>query len=212
MKNMGNLIIIDHPLIQHKLTIMRKKSTNTCTFRQLLKEVSYLLGYEVTRDLKLKAVPIETPLASMTGYTAYDHIPVLIPILRAGLGILDGILELMPTAKVGHIGLYRDENTHSVVEYYLKFPDEITHKPALILDPMLATGKSAVAAVARVKEAKPKSIVLLSLLAVPEGISYFSEHHPDVKVYTAALDERLNERDFIIPGLGDAGDRLFGTQ
>lgn len=204
--------VIDHPLIQHKLTLMRQTQTSTGKFRQLLKEIGMLLAYEVTRDLPLKYELIETPIAQMNApMLAASKKMVIVSIMRAGQGLLDGILELIPSARVGHIGLYRDPTTHMAIEYYFKVPLDIEQRDVLIVDPMLATGNSAVAAVDRLKEVNPKSIKFLCLLAAPEGIEHFQQQHPDVLIYTAAIDERLDDRGYIVPGLGDAGDRLYGT-
>jgi len=205
--------VIDHPLIQHKLTLMRKADTSTAKFRTLLKEISLLLAYEVTRDLPLKSVPIDTPIAPMDApMLAPDKKLVIVSILRAGQGILDGMLELMPSARVGHIGLYRDPKTLTAIEYYFKVPDEVEKRDLLVVDPMLATGNSAIAAVDRLKSVNPHSLKFVCLLAAPEGIKHFHSQHPDVPIYTAAIDERLDEHGYIVPGLGDAGDRLFGTR
>lgn len=209
----GKVTIIEHPLIQHKLTLMRQTDTSTAKFRNLLREIGMLLAYEVTRDLPLKYEEIETPFATMQApMLASDKKMVIISIMRAGQGILDGILELMPSARVGHIGLYRDPTTLIPIEYYFKVPHDIEQRDVLIVDPMLATGNSAVAAVDRIKEVSPLSIKFLCLLAAPEGITHFHEQHPDVSIYTAAIDEYLDEHGYIIPGLGDAGDRLYGTK
>lgn len=207
-----SVILIDHPLIQHKLTLMRQKDTSTAKFRQLLGEVSMLLAYEVTRNMPIEKVPIETPLSTMDAPMLAGKKLVLISIMRAGQGILDGMLQLMPSARVGHIGLYRDPRTYIPVEYYFKVPNDVQGRDMLVVDPMLATGNSAVAAVYRLKETQPKSIKFVCLLAAPEGIAHFHEEHPDVPIYTAAIDERLDEHGYIIPGLGDAGDRMFGTK
>lgn len=210
---MKEVTLIDHPLIQHKLTLMRQIDTSTAKFRNLLKEISILLAYEVTRDLPLKNVEIKTPLSPMSApMLAPEKKMVIVSIMRAGQGIVDGILELMPSARVGHIGLYRDPTTLMAVEYYFKMPHDIEHRDVLIVDPMLATGNSAVAAVDRLKELNPLSMKFLCLLAAPEGIAHFHEQHPDVPIYTAAIDEYLDEHGYIIPGLGDAGDRLYGTK
>ena len=207
------VIQIDHPLVQHKLTIMRRVETHTQDFRRLLKEIAMLLAYEVTRDLPLKQEKIKTPLAEMYApMLAADKKMVIVSILRAGQGLLDGMIELIPTAKVGHIGLYREPTTLTAVEYYLKLPLDVEQRDMLVVDPMLATGNSAVAAVDRLKEANPASIKFVCLLAAPEGIQHFHEQHPDVPIYTAAIDERLDEHGYILPGLGDAGDRLYGTR
>ena len=209
----AEVTVIDHPLIQHKLTLMRKAETSTAKFRTLLKEISLLLAYEVTRDLPLKYELIETPLAPMSApMLAPDKKLVLVSILRAGQGILDGMLELMPSARVGHIGLYRDPKTLIAVEYYFKVPHDVDKRDMLVVDPMLATGNSAVAAIDQLKSTSPVSIKFICLLAAPEGIAHFQAQHPDVPIYTAAIDERLDEHGYIIPGLGDAGDRLFGTR
>ncbi len=205
--------VIDHPLVQHKLTLMRQADTSTAKFRQLLREVGMLLAYEVTRDLPLKYEPIKTPLAPMLApMLASEKKMVVVSIMRAGQGLLDGILELIPPARVGHIGLYRDPITHVAIEYYFKLPHDVEHRDILVVDPMLATGNSAVAAVDRIKEIGPMSIKFLCLLAAPEGINHFHEQHPDVPIYTAAIDEKLDEHGYIVPGLGDAGDRLYGTK
>jgi uracil phosphoribosyltransferase len=209
----AQVTLIDHPLVQHKLTIMRRAETHTQDFRRLLKEIAMLLAYEVTRDLPLKHETIKTPLAEMQApMLAADKKMVLVSILRAGQGLLDGMIELIPTAKVGHIGLYREPTTLTAVEYYLKLPPDVEHRDMLVVDPMLATGNSAVAAVDRLKEANPASIRFLCLLTVPEGIQHFHEQHPDVPIYTAAIDDHLDEHGYIVPGLGDAGDRLYGTR
>ena len=209
----SKVIVIDHPLVQHKLTLMRRVETSTAKFRTLLKEISLLLAYEVTRDLPLKYEMIETPLASMNApILAPDKKLVIVSILRAGQGILDGMLELLPSARVGHIGLYRDPKTLIAIEYYFKVPHDVDKRNMLVVDPMMATGNSAVAAVERLKSTNPLSIKFVCLLAAPEGIKYFHTQHPDVPIYTAAIDERLDEHGYIVPGLGDAGDRLFGTQ
>lgn len=209
----AEVTVIDHPLIQHKLTLMRRAETSTAKFRDLLKEISMLLAYEVTRDLPLREESIQTPMAPMQApVLAPDKKIVVVSIMRAGQGILDGILELMPSARVGHIGLYRDPRTLAVIEYYFKVPHDIEERDMLVVDPMLATGNSAVTAVHRLKETNPKSIKFVCLLAAPEGLEHFRSQHPDVPLYTAAIDEKLDAHGYIIPGLGDAGDRLFGTQ
>lgn len=205
--------LIDHPLIQHKLTLMRRSGTSTAKFRALMTEISMLLAYEVTRDLPLRHETIETPLTSMQApVLASDKKLVVVSIMRAGQGFLDGILQLIPSARVGHIGLYRDPKTLIPVEYYFKVPHDIEERDMLVVDPMMATGNSAVAAVYRLKETNPKSMKFLCLLAAPEGLTHFHAEHPDVPVYTAAIDEGLDEHGYIMPGLGDAGDRLFGTK
>lgn len=204
--------IIEHPLVQHKLTLMRKKDTSTKGFRALLEEVAALLGYEVTRDLPLGSMEIETPLARMKSPVIEGKKVVVVAVLRAGIGMLDGILHVLPSARIGHIGLYRDPKTLAPVEYYFKVPREMRDREVIVVDPMLATGNSAVAAVERVKETGPRSIKFVCLLAAPEGITNFHRHHPDVPIYTPAVDQRLDEHGYIIPGLGDAGNRLFGTK
>ena len=206
-----NLTIIDHPLVQHKLTLMRRKETPSSSFRQLLWEISMLLAYEVTRDLPLQEVSLETPVCRTKAPQLSGKKLALVSIMRAGNGLLDGILELIPAARVGFVGLYRDEETLEPVEYYCKVPDQLEDRLVIAVDPMLATGNSSVAAITRLKEAGAKDIRLLCLLAAPEGVTCMQEAHPDVQVFTASLDERLNENGYIVPGLGDAGDRMFGT-
>ncbi|BAY21100.1 uracil phosphoribosyltransferase [Calothrix sp. NIES-2100] len=209
----NQVTLIEHPLIQHKLTLMRRVETSTTKFRNLVKEVSLLLAYEVTRDLPLKYEEIQTPLAVMNApVLAPDKKLVLVSIMRAGQGILDGMLELMPSARVGHVGLYRDPKTLIPIEYYFKVPHDVEQRDMIVVDPMLATGNSAVAAVERLKSTNPLSMKFVCLLAAPEGIEHFCEAHPDVPLYTAAIDDHLDEHGYIIPGLGDAGDRLFGTK
>lgn len=209
----GTVVVIDHPLVQHKLTLMRQAETHTQEFRKLLKEIAMMLTYEVTRDLPLKYETVRTPLAvTQAPMLAADKKMAIISIMRAGQGLLDGMLELMPTAKVGHIGLYREPKTLQVVEYYFKMPADIEQRDMLVVDPMLATGNSAIAAVDRLRETNPLSIKFVCLLAAPEGIERFHAEHPDVPIYTAAVDERLDEHGYIVPGLGDAGDRLYGTR
>lgn len=208
----SNVVVVDHPLVKHKLTLMRNKDTSTASFRRLVSEISMLLAYEATRDLKLRDEPIETPLMPMTGQVLEGKKVVLIGILRAGLGIVDGMLELIPSARVGHIGLYRDPKTLQPVEYYYKVPSDLADRDVLVCDPMLATGNSAAAAVTRIKANNPGSLRLVCLVACPEGIAAFHKEHPDVPIVTAAIDERLNDHGYILPGLGDAGDRLFGTK
>ena len=203
---------ITHPLVQHKLTLMRQKARSTSSFRRLLHEISMLMAYEVTRDMPTSLIEIETPLETMQAPVIDGKKTVFVVIMRAGSGFLDGMLEVVPGARVGHVGLYRDPRTLVAVEYYFKMPHGMTERDAIVLDPMLATGNSAVAAVDRLKEARPKSIRFVSLLAAPEGLANFHAHHPDVPVYTAAIDRQLNEHGYIVPGLGDAGDRLFGTR
>ena len=206
------VVIINHPLVQHKLTIMRKKETSTVKFRTLMHEISMLLAYEVTRDLETVYEEIETPLATMMSPVLKGKKMVFVSILRAGNGLVDGMLQLVPTARVGHIGLYRDPKTLEPVEYYFKLPEHTHDRDVIIVDPMLATGNSAIAAVKEIKAMNPKSIKFLCLLASPEGITSFQEEHPDITIYTAAIDEQLNEKGYIVPGLGDAGDRLYGTK
>jgi uracil phosphoribosyltransferase len=208
----GKVHIIDHPLVQHKLTLMRSRETSTSTFRNLLREISMLLAYEVCRDLPTTKIPIETPIAPTMAPVLDGKKIVLISILRAGNGILDGMLEILPSARVGHIGLYRDPKTLAAVEYFFKVPDAMGDRDAIVVDPMLATGNSAVAAVERLKTSGPRSIKFVCLLTCPEGIRALHGSHPDVPIYTAAVDDRLNEKSYIVPGLGDAGDRLFGTK
>ncbi|MBK7078946.1 MAG: uracil phosphoribosyltransferase [Myxococcales bacterium] len=208
----GQVIVIGHPLVQHKLTLMRNKDTSTSTFRNLLREISMLLGYEVCRDFPTTMIPIETPVAPTMAPVLDGKKIVLVSILRAGSGILDGMLEILPSARVGHIGLYRDPKTLQAVEYFFKVPESMQDRDAILLDPMLATGNSAVAAVTRLKATKPRSIKFVCLLTCPEGIKVLHAAHPDVPIYTAAIDERLNAKSYIVPGLGDAGDRLFGTK
>ena len=204
--------LIDHPLVQHKLTLMRKKEASTNSFRHLLNELSMLMAYEVTRDMPTQDVEIETPLEKMTAKVIDGKKLVLVSILRAGTGILDGMLTVVPGARVGHIGLYRDPKTLQAVEYYFKMPHDMHVRDVVVVDPMLATGNSAVAAIDRLKVLKPKSIKFLCLLTCPEGIATMKKAHPDVPIYTAAIDRQLNDHGYILPGLGDAGDRIFGTQ
>jgi uracil phosphoribosyltransferase len=207
-----HLTIVDHPLVQHKLTIMREKGTSTNSFRQLLREISHLLAYEVTRNLDMTTKRIETPLVEMDSPTIAGKKMALVSILRAGNGLLDGILDLIPAARVGFVGLYRDEETLQPVEYYCKLPSELEDRLTIAVDPMLATGNSSVAAIDLMKAKGAKNIRFLCLLASPEGVARMKEAHPDVPIVTAALDERLNEKGYILPGLGDAGDRMFGTK
>jgi uracil phosphoribosyltransferase len=204
--------VIDHPLVRHKLTIMRDRETSTAGFRQLLREIAMLLCYEATRDLEVEMVEIETPLTRMMAPRLSGKKLVFAPILRAGEGLLDGMLDLVPSARVAHIGLYRDPKTLSAVEYYFKAPDDLGERRVIVLDPMLATANSAIAAVDRLKEAGATDLRFVCLLAAPEGIANLQGHHPEVPVVTAAVDERLNEHGYIVPGLGDAGDRMFGTK
>lgn len=207
-----NVHVVDHPLVQHKLTLMRRKETPTAEFRRLLREIGVLLAYEVTRDLPLTKEHIETPIGPMDAPVLAGKKLCVVSILRAGQGILDGFLDLIPSARVGHIGLYRDPHTLVPVEYYMKVPHDIGERLTVAVDPMLATGQSAAAACQRLKESGANSIRLACLLAAPEGLKHFCDAQPDVPVYTAAIDERLNDHAYIVPGLGDAGDRLFGTK
>lgn len=203
---------ITHPLVQHKLTLLRQKDRSTNSFRRLLHEISMLMAYEVTRDMPTQLIEIETPLETMQSPVIDGKKTVFVVVMRAGMGFLDGMLEVVPGARVGHIGLYRDPKTLVAVEYYFKMPHDMHERDAIVLDPMLATGNSAAAAVERLKETQPRSIRFVSLLAAPEGLSRFHQVHPDVPVYTAAIDRELNSHGYIVPGLGDAGDRLFGTK
>ena len=207
-----NVTVISHPLVQHKLTLMRKKDTSTKGFRQLTREVATLLCYEVTRDLSLDEIEIETPLMPMKTRVLSGKKLVFAPILRAGMGLLEGMLDLVPSARVAHIGLYRDPETLDAVEYYYKSSTDLSERLVIAIDPMLATGNTAVAAIDRLKEHGAKELRFVCLLAAPEGIEQFHKHHPEVHVWTAAIDERLNEHGYILPGLGDAGDRLYGTR
>tara|TARA_B100000902_G_C27240025_1_gene879513 strand:- start:416 stop:1042 length:627 start_codon:yes stop_codon:yes gene_type:complete len=206
------LTVVDHPLVQHKLTLMRDKSTPTNQFRQLLREISHLIAYEVTRDLPLESKPIQTPMTSMEAPVLAGKKLALVSILRAGNGLLDGVLELIPSARVGFVGLYRDEKTLQPVQYYFKVPDGIEDRVVIAVDPMLATGNSSVAAIDLLKNAGARNIKFLCLLAAPEGVARMKEAHPDVDIVTAAIDEKLSEIGYILPGLGDAGDRMFGTK
>jgi uracil phosphoribosyltransferase len=209
---MSDIHLIEHPLVQHKLTLLRQKQVSTNNFRRLLNEISALLAYEVLRDIPLHDIEIETPLETMTGQVIDGKKLVFVSILRAGTGILDGMLSVVPGARVGHIGLYRDPKTLIAVEYYFKMPHDLEERDVVVVDPMLATGHSAVAAVDRLKECQPKSIKFVCLLACPEGLAALQDAHPDVPVYTAAVDRQLDEHGYIVPGLGDAGDRMFGTK
>lgn len=204
--------VVDHPLVQHKLTLMREKERSTKSFRQLLNEIGMLLCYEVTRDLPLEMVEIETPLTRMQAPRIAGKKLVFAPILRAGVGFLDGMLELVPAARVAHIGLYRDPDTLQAVEYYFKAPSDIAERMVVVMDPMLATANSAVAAIDRLKERGARDLRFMCLLAAPEGIARLRDSHPEVKIWTAAIDTHLNEHGYIMPGLGDAGDRMFGTK
>lgn len=208
---MAKVIILDHPLIQHKLTIIRDKNTGTKSFREVVDEIARLMAYEITRDMPLEDVEVETPVAKATMKQISGKKVALIPILRAGLGMVDGMLDLIPAAKVGHVGLYRDPETLEAVEYFVKLPSDINERQLLVLDPMLATGASAIAAIDALKKRGADSLKFVCLVAAPEGIEALSKAHPEVDIYVAALDEKLNEDAYIVPGLGDAGDRLFGT-
>ena len=209
---MSNVHLVNHPLVQHKLTLMRRKEASTNSFRRLLNEISMLMAYEVTRDMPMQDIVIDTPLETMNAKVIDGKKVVLVSILRAGTGILDGMLSVIPGARVGHIGLYRDPKTLTAVEYYFKMPGEMEERDAIVVDPMLATGNSAVAAVERLKELNPKTIKFVCLLTCPEGIRTLQAAHPDVPIYTAAIDRELNSHGYILPGLGDAGDRIFGTK
>ena len=209
---MNNVHLIDHPLVRHKLTLMRRKEASTHTFRTLLNELSSLMAYEVTRDMPLQDIEIETPLETMTGQVINGKKLVFVSILRAGNGILEGMLHVVPGARVGHIGLYRDPQTLAPVEYYFKMPHEMQERDVVVVDPMLATGNSAIAAIDRVKRLAPRSIKFVCLLTCPEGIAALQKAHPEVAIYTAAIDRQLNSHGYILPGLGDAGDRIFGTK
>ena len=204
--------LIDHPLVQHKLTLMRRKDASSNTFRTLLNEVSMLMAYEVTRDMPMQDIDIETPLETMTARVIDGKKLVFVSILRAGNGILGGMLSVVPGARVGHVGLYRDPKTLTAIEYYFKMPNGMEERDVIVVDPMLATGNSAIAAVERIKELNPKSIKFVCLLTCPEGIAALQKVHPDVPIYTAAIDRQLNDHGYILPGLGDAGDRVFGTK
>ena len=208
----NNVTVIDHPLVLHKLSLMRDKETPSAVFRKLLNEISLLLAYEVLHDLPLELRPIETPVTSMDAPFLSGKKLCFVSILRAGNGLLSGMMDLVPSARVGHIGLYRDPETLVAVEYYLKLPDDIEHRPVVLVDPMLATGNSVSAAIDRVKQAGAKDIRFVCLLAAPEGIAHLQHAHPDVQVFTAAIDSHLNDHGYIVPGLGDAGDRMFGTK
>ena len=204
--------VFDHPLVQHKLTLLRKKETSTTSFRRLLNEIGSLMAYEVTRMMPMHEVIVQTPLETMNSKLIDGKKLVFVPILRAGMGLLDGLLLVVPGARVGHIGLYRDPKTLVAVEYYFKMPQDMHERDIIVVDPMLATGNSASAAVERLKELNPKSIKFVCLLTCPEGIATMQKEHPDVPIYTAAIDRQLNEHGYILPGLGDAGDRIFGTK
>ena len=208
----NNVVIFDHPLIQHKLSILRNKETSSMEFRALISEISTIMCYEATRDLPLEDVEIETPICKMTAKHISGKKLAIVPILRAGLGMVEGISSLIPAARIGHIGLYRDEETLKPVEYYCKLPKDIGERDVIVVDPMLATGGSAIDAVSQIKLRNPRSIRFMGIIAAPEGIEAITKAHPDVNVYVAALDEKLNEKGYIVPGLGDAGDRIFGTK
>ena len=209
---MSQLHIINHPMVQHKLSIMRNKETGSKDFRQLLKEISLLMGYEVTRDIPLDPIEIETPICKMTARQVSGRKLAIVPILRAGLGMVDGLLELVPVARVGHIGLYRNEETHEPVVYYSKLPEDINTRMVIVTDPMLATGGSASDALTMLKKKGCTNIRLMCLVGVPEGIERVQREHPDIDIYLASVDDHLNENAYIVPGLGDAGDRIFGTK
>ena len=209
---MSKLHVMDHPLITHKLTIMRNKKTGSKDFRELLEEISMLMGYELTRDLPMEDITIETPITKMKAKTISGKKMAIVPILRAGIGMVEGLLRLVPVAKVGHIGLYRDPQTHNPVEYYCKLPADIGDRIVIVVDPMLATGGSSCDALSKLKEYGCRNIRLMCLVSAPEGVAKVRAEHPDVDIYTAALDDHLNEHAYIVPGLGDAGDRIFGTK
>lgn len=206
-----NVHVIDHPLIQHKLTIMRMKETGTKDFRELLEEISMLMAYEITRDFPLKDVEIETPICKCKEKMLAGKKVGVVPILRAGLGMLNGVVNMIPAARVGHVGMYRDPKTLKPVEYYCKLPSDVAERTLVVVDPMLATGGSSSAALSLLKEKGAKHIILMCLVAAPEGVRVINHDHPDVPLYVAAIDEKLNEKGYIVPGLGDAGDRIFGT-
>ena len=211
-KRPKSLVVVDHPLVLHKLTLMRDKTPPSAVFRQLLREISLLLAYEVTRDLPMTTQSIETPVAAMEAPILKGKKLVIVSILRAGNGLLEGMLDLLPSARIGHIGLYRDPKTLQPVEYYFKVPTDIDERPVIVVDPMLATGNSVAYAIQKLKEKGAKDVRLVCLLAAPEGVKRVSEQHPDVPIYTAAVDSHLNDHGYIVPGLGDAGDRMFGTK
>ena len=206
-----NITICDHPLLKHKVSILRNKNTGTNEFRTVVEEIAMLIGYEALRDLEIENVPVETPLETAMCPVIAGKKPALVPILRAGLGMVDGMLDLIPAAKVGHVGMYRDHETLEPVEYFVKLPSDINERQLFVVDPMLATGGSAIAAIDSLKKRGATTIKFVCLVAAPEGVAALEQAHPDVEIYTAALDERLDENGYIIPGLGDAGDRLFGT-
>ncbi len=207
-----NVKVLDHPVIKHKISILRDTNTGSTEFRSIIKEISIILAYEATKDLDLEEFELETPVATTTGYRISGKKLGIVPILRAGLGMVDGVLEVLPAAKIGHIGMYRDEETLQPVEYYSKLPNDVENRDIMVVDPMLATGGSACDAIGRLKEKGCKDIKLLSIIAAPEGVKKLHEEHPDVEIFIAQLDEGLNENSYIVPGLGDAGDRLFGTK
>mgnify|MGYP002714411852 FL=1 len=207
-----NVKVLDHPVIKHKISILRDINTGSTEFRSIIKEISIILAYEATKDLELEEFELETPVATTTGYRISGKKLGIVPILRAGLGMVDGVLEVLPAAKIGHIGMYRDEETLQPVEYYSKLPNDVENRDIMVVDPMLATGGSACDAIGRLKEKGCKDIKLLSIIAAPEGVKKLHEEHPDVEIFIAQLDEGLNENSYIVPGLGDAGDRLFGTK
>ena len=209
---MANVYVLDHPLIQHKLAILRSKDTPVKEFRELVGEIAGLMCYEATRNLPLKEVRVETPITTATCHMLAGKKMAIVPILRAGLGMVDSMVGLIPSAKIGHIGLYRDPETHKPVEYYCKLPDDIGNRQVFVVDPMLATGGSAIAAIDFLKQHGCKQIIMMNIIGCPEGVKAVTAAHPDVDIYLAALDEKLNERAYIVPGLGDAGDRIFGTK
>ncbi|GGJ01660.1 uracil phosphoribosyltransferase [Paenibacillus hunanensis] len=209
---MAKLVICDHPLIQHKLTFIRDVNTNTKEFRELVDEVATLMAYEITRDIPLESIPVETPVVRTEGKVISGRMLGLVPILRAGLGMVDGVLKLLPAAKVGHVGLFRDPQTLQPVEYYVKLPTDVQERELIVIDPMLATGGSAIAAIDVLKKRGCTQIKMMNLIAAPEGVKAVQDAHPDVDIYVAALDERLDDHGYIVPGLGDAGDRLYGTK
>ena len=207
-----NVFVMDHPLIQHKLTLLRDKRTGSKLFRELVSEIAMLMCYEATRDLPLKEVTTQTPMMKAKTKVIAGRKMAFVPILRAGLGMVDGVLSLVPAAKVGHIGMYRDPETHEPVDYYCKLPDDLPERDVVVLDPMLATGGSAIDAVEKIKKSNPRSVKFMCIIAAPEGLKAFTDKHPDVQVYCAGLDDKLNDHCYILPGLGDAGDRIFGTK
>lgn len=209
---MAKLVVCDHPLIQHKLTFIRDMRTNTKDFRELVDEVAALMAYEITREIPLESIKVQTPVAETDSKVISGRMLGLIPILRAGLGMLDGVLKLIPAAKVGHVGLFRDPETLQPVEYYIKLPTDVQERILIVIDPMLATGGSAIAAIDALKKRGCTQIMMMNLIAAPEGVKAVHDAHPDVDIYVAALDERLDEHGYIVPGLGDAGDRLYGTK